>query len=915
MSTEGSINSPDGRESSRSSSAASNFSSTVFNSVSYLGSATVKEPRDESEVSQIISQLNEEIQDGAMTVKVEVPSHYKGAIRLLDGESEIRRFPICQIRCCTCGLRDTKQQNCIAFSFTQKIRTPDQTNQCHVFRCTSAQVEDDDVQNGYSYCPVETNCFKLRKDRKRRVVAVVEHIDGPRELHVRNVFGVLLAAGRYLRESDMQLLDTQHFKRIGNSRAYEIQAPWNPRARNFEVLNIETPKETRAFMTVAVDMILDGVDESVRFNMECRARVVHQMESFCQVERVPVTERFYMQLLVTDGKAKITSVQSAAQRQRSLELAANGKMQIEKMPVQLIQPINDDESDSDEPLLSGSGAVNRECDAEVLEEWRSLLNKWRTDITGRPPELQSLLQSGVPDMLRSEVWTLLSNCDDETLTAAYHSLLEKDCISEPVIRRDIHRTFPAHDFFKETNGKGQESLFNICKAYSLFDTEVIYCQGISFLAAALLLHMEEEKAFSCLVKIMFDYELRSLFMQGFETLHLRLFQLEKLIQDYIPHLHRHFLDNNIESHMYASQWFLTLFTAKFPLQMVFFIIDLFLAEGINTIFHVALALLQDSKNDLLMLDFEGILKYFRVTLPRKYRTETAARALINDAVKLKISHKRLAVYETAYRNAKRIEMESLDPVERLKRDCAAKDATIMRLERENDDMARELVTSKIDLRHRLDETEDKLENAIAREQKRMTECKDLQDEINVLREQEVLLKETCTSEIDRLQGISDRYERVCSLYEVDRQEFRKKSSSLFSVMSNCPSCSKNAVDLRQFMTNIDLPRPSFENGDVANGRKSQLTPSAIMGENPIKFLMGLIDEYERSLKHVESELVDTKLALVESQCQNQGLVHQMAKPPNSENQWLKKTISSIREVGMSIKNNTASTPSSETSFQ
>ncbi|KAI6173187.1 hypothetical protein M3Y98_01055300 [Aphelenchoides besseyi] len=824
MSTEGSINSPDGRESSRSSSAASNFSSTVFNSVSYLGSATVKEPRDESEVSQIISQLNEEIQDGAMTVKVEVPSHYKGAIRLLDGESEIRRFPICQIRCCTCGLRDTKQQNCIAFSFTQKIRTPDQTNQCHVFRCTSAQVEDDDVQNGYSYCPVETNCFKLRKDRKRRVVAVVEHIDGPRELHVRNVFGVLLAAGRYLRESDMQLLDTQHFKRIGNSRAYEIQAPWNPRARNFEVLNIETPKETRAFMTVAVDMILDGVDESVRFNMECRARVVHQMESFCQVERVPVTERFYMQLLVTDGKAKITSVQSAAQRQRSLELAANGKMQIEKMPVQLIQPINDDESDSDEPLLSGSGAVNRECDAEVLEEWRSLLNKWRTDITGRPPELQSLLQSGVPDMLRSEVWTLLSNCDDETLTAAYHSLLEKDCISEPVIRRDIHRTFPAHDFFKETNGKGQESLFNICKAYSLFDTEVIYCQGISFLAAALLLHMEEEKSVQ-------------LFGENY---------------DYIPHLHRHFLDNNIESHMYAT-------------------------EGINTIFHVALALLQDSKNDLLMLDFEGILKYFRVTLPRKYRTETAARALINDAVKLKISHKRLAVYETAYRNAKRIEMESLDPVERLKRDCAAKDATIMRLERENDDMARELVTSKIDLRHRLDETEDKLENAIAREQKRMTECKDLQDEINVLREQEVLLKETCTSEIDRLQGISDRYER--------------------------------------FMTNIDLPRPSFENGDVANGRKSQLTPSAIMGENPIKFLMGLIDEYERSLKHVESELVDTKLALVESQCQNQGLVHQMAKPPNSENQWLKKTISSIREVGMSIKNNTASTPSSETSFQ
>lgn len=163
----------------------------------------------------------------------------------------------------------------------------------------------------------------------------------------------------------------------------------------------------------------------------------------------------------------------------------------------------------------------------------------------RPPELQSLLQNGVPDQLRRDVWTLLSNCDDEALTSNYHSLLEKDCVCEQSIRRDIHRTFPAHDFFKETNGKGQEALYKICKAYSLYDAEILYCQGMSFLAAALLLHvshpfvdrhsrvclqMEEEKAFSCLVKIMFDYELRSLFMQGFETLHLRLFQLEKLIQ-------------------------------------------------------------------------------------------------------------------------------------------------------------------------------------------------------------------------------------------------------------------------------------------------------------------------------------------------------------------------------------------------
>ena len=34
---------------------------------------------------------------------------------------------------------------------------------------------------------------------------------------------------------------------------------------------------------------------------------------------------------------------------------------------------------------------------------------------------------------------------------------------EKVIRRDIARTYPEHDFFKEKDGPGQETLFNVMK--------------------------------------------------------------------------------------------------------------------------------------------------------------------------------------------------------------------------------------------------------------------------------------------------------------------------------------------------------------------------------------------------------------------------------------------------------------------
>lgn len=96
--------------------------------------------------------------------------------------------------------------------------------------------------NGHIFSPVETNCFKFRKDRKRHIVAVIKQVSGPRNLSIRKCFGVLLAAGRYLRQSDMQLLDSQQCQQLDNSTAFQVEAPWNPRARNFEVLNIETPK-------------------------------------------------------------------------------------------------------------------------------------------------------------------------------------------------------------------------------------------------------------------------------------------------------------------------------------------------------------------------------------------------------------------------------------------------------------------------------------------------------------------------------------------------------------------------------------------------------------------------------------------------------------------------------------------------
>ena len=130
------------------------------------------------------------------------------------------------------------------------------------------------------------------------------------------------------------------------------------------------------------------------------------------------------------------------------------------------------------------------------------------------------MRKGIPETLRGEVWQLLAACytDEKHLNESYRLLMTKESPSEQVILRDVNRTFPGHQFFQDENG--QQALYKICKAYSIYDNEIGYCQGLSFLVATLLLHMPEEQAFNLLVKIMFQYQIREIYKTNFENLHL-----------------------------------------------------------------------------------------------------------------------------------------------------------------------------------------------------------------------------------------------------------------------------------------------------------------------------------------------------------------------------------------------------------
>jgi hypothetical protein len=73
--------------------------------------------------------------------------------------------------------------------------------------------------------------------------------------------------------------------------------------------------------------------------------------------------------------------------------------------------------------------------------------------------------------------TQISLCRNvETICLLQQLVIYETSASELDIIRDISRTFPSHVFFQQRHGPGQRSLYNVLKAYSVYDRDVGYVQ-------------------------------------------------------------------------------------------------------------------------------------------------------------------------------------------------------------------------------------------------------------------------------------------------------------------------------------------------------------------------------------------------------------------------------------------------------
>ncbi|KAI4748299.1 hypothetical protein E4T50_01474 [Aureobasidium sp. EXF-12298] len=245
--------------------------------------------------------------------------------------------------------------------------------------------------------------------------------------------------------------------------------------------------------------------------------------------------------------------------------------------------------------------------------WAFVTRDYEEALLSMPTMTPIMIHKGVPDFLRPVVWGGIAGAREERLYSEFDRLLaqieSEPPTSDTIIDKDIGRCFPSHPLFAQPGSEGQTMLGQVLKCYNLYDPEIGYCQGMGFIVGILLMKMDARDAFCVFVRLMENHGLRDSYSHSLTGLHSRIFQFQQLLTPIAPKLVAHFKDLGVEF-AYLSQWFMTIFATTCPLDTLFRIYDIVLAEGADeTVMRVALALILKNEQKLLaMAELEDVLQ-------------------------------------------------------------------------------------------------------------------------------------------------------------------------------------------------------------------------------------------------------------------------------------------------------------------
>lgn len=268
----------------------------------------------------------------------------------------------------------------------------------------------------------------------------------------------------------------------------------------------------------------------------------------------------------------------------------------------------------------------KHTEVERTTKWLKMLKSW--DKYKNSEKLVRRIYKGIPLQLRGEVWCLLLDIPKikEEKKDFYEKLKARAKGTSPDIRQidlDVNRTYRDHIMFMHRYDVKQQALFHVLTAYSMYNTEVGYCQGMSQITALLLIYMNEEDAFWALVKLLSGHKhsMHGFFVPGFPKLMRFQEHHDRILKKMIPKLKQHLDSQEVFTSLYTMKWFFQCFLDRTPFTLTLRIWDIYILEGERVLPAMSYTLLKLHRKHMMKLSMEELVEFLQESLSKNFYYE------------------------------------------------------------------------------------------------------------------------------------------------------------------------------------------------------------------------------------------------------------------------------------------------------
>ena len=192
------------------------------------------------------------------------------------------------------------------------------------------------------------------------------------------------------------------------------------------------------------------------------------------------------------------------------------------------------------------------------------------------------------------------NIDSEKNKKLYEGLLRicdrnLDTNGENIlqIKKDLHRTFPTSIIMK--SARIQARLKNVLRAFSNYEPNLKYFQGMNFIVGFLLYHCDENIAFWIFVALFEEYDYREVFSKDFPGLKKHVEKVKSILKNYSPKLYEELNQAGVTYEIFMIEWLYSLFSSIIPLDLQMGFYKGFYCEGWKFFYKMCISIITSAK--------------------------------------------------------------------------------------------------------------------------------------------------------------------------------------------------------------------------------------------------------------------------------------------------------------------------------